>query len=93
MKKLTAAILIALALVTLTSCGNRKAFGAQQTFNRAIIELPNGEILEGDVKSWSRYSDSDLIQVEIDNVTYLVHSSKIILMYDKIAKTPTEDGN
>ena len=51
-------------------------------FDRAIIELRNGTIVEGKVQSWTDFEDSDQIQVKIDGVTYLVHSSNIDLITD-----------
>lgn len=58
-------------------------FDTVYTFNRAIIELPNGEIIEGKVDRWSDYEDGDQIQVTINGTIYLVHSSKCVLINDK----------
>ena len=49
------------------------------TFDRAIIELPNGEIIDGKITSWRDF-DGDQIQVKIDGKTYLVHSSDIVMI-------------
>lgn len=51
-----------------------------QSYERAIIYLPNGEVIEGKVSSWTDYEDGDQIQVKIDGKTYLVHSSNIVLI-------------
>jgi ribosomal protein S1 len=49
-------------------------------YDRAIIYLPNGEIVEGKVTSWTDFKDGDQIQVKIDGKTYLVHSSNVVLI-------------
>lgn len=50
------------------------------TYNRAIISLPNGEVVDGKIQSWRDYEDGDQIQVTVDGKTYLVHSSNIALI-------------
>ena len=80
MKKL---ITLALAgIITIGSlCGcNRQIIDLTYNYNYAIIELPNGEIIEGKVSSWKDYEDGDQIQVVIDGTTYLVHSSNVAMM-------------
>lgn len=42
--------------------------------------MPDGSVVSGKVSSWRDYEDGDQIQVVIDGVTYLVHSSNIVLM-------------
>ena len=51
------------------------------TFDRAIIKLPNGEIVEGEVESWCDYEGNQL-QITIDGKIYLVHSSDAVLIVD-----------
>lgn len=49
-------------------------------FTWAIIQLGNGELIEGEVTSWHNFNDSDIIQVAIDdNLTILAHSSNVLL--------------
>lgn len=72
-----ALIVIALAL---TACGNKDMFDTVYTYEYAIIALPNGEVIEGKVQSWTDYEDGDQIQVKIDGKTYLVHSEDIVLI-------------
>lgn len=80
MKKiLLLTIILMLLVATLSSC-NKQIFDTTYSFDKAIISLPNGEIVEGKVDSWTDYEDGDQIQVEIDGVTYLVHSSNIVLI-------------
>lgn len=78
MKKI---IFIALAFVlfTFTAC-NKQIIDTTYSFDKAIIELPNGEIVEGKVESWTDYDDGDQIQVKIDGKSYLVHSGNVCLI-------------
>jgi S-DNA-T family DNA segregation ATPase FtsK/SpoIIIE len=52
-------------LVMLASCGNMKIIDTTYTFDRAIIRLPNGEVIEGKVESWSDFDDGDVDEVYI----------------------------
>jgi len=63
-----------------TCLGNKQMFDFNYKFNYAIIELPNGKIVEGSIDTWTDYEDGDQIQVKINGVTYLVHSSKCVLI-------------
>lgn len=81
MKKIIAIILSALMLVaTLTGCGNKDMWDTNYTYDRAIISMPDGTILEGKISNWTDYEDGDQIQVTIDGKVYLVHSSNIVLI-------------
>ena len=76
-------ICIGLVLVLLASmlCGcNKQIIDLTYKFDKAIISLPNGEIIEGEIQGWTDYEDGDQIQVVIDGKTYLVHSSQIVLI-------------
>ena len=63
-----------------TCLGNKQTFDFNYNFNYAIIELPNGKVVEGDIDRWTDYDDGDQIQVTISGVTYLVHSSDCVLI-------------
>ena len=82
MKKIVATILAVLTVLSLTGC-NKQLVDFTYSFNRAIISLPNGDVIEGEVDNWTDYEDGDQIQVQIDGVTYLVHSSNIVLVKEK----------
>lgn len=80
MKKKLALIVSAIALaMSLYGC-NKQVVDLTYSYERAIISLPNGEVVDGKVQSWTDYEDGDQIQVKIDGVTYLVHSSQIVLI-------------
>lgn len=64
-----------------TGC-NKQVFDTTYNFSNAIIKLPDDKIVTGEVQSWKDYEDGDQIQVKIDDVTYLVHSSNVVLISD-----------
>ena len=79
MKKKIVAILCATVMAFgLTGC-NKQIFDIQYSFNYAIIQLPNGEIVEGKVDSWKDY-EGEQIQIKIDGVVYLTSSYNCTLM-------------
>ena len=71
-------MLLGMAL-SLGGC-NRQIVDLTYKFDRAIVALPNGEVVEGKLDSWLDYENSDQIQVKIDGVTYLVHSGDVVLI-------------
>ena len=84
MKKFLICLLAAAALVSgvvLAGC-NKQMVDMTYSYERAILSLPNGEVVEGRVSSWTDYEDGDQIQVKIEGKTYLVHSSNIVLISD-----------
>lgn len=86
MKKIVFVTLILVLCLTLTACriGNRDiGFDTKQTFRWAIIQLGNGELIEGPVDSWRDFQESDVVQVTIEGITYLTHYSNAILTTKK----------
>lgn len=81
MKKKIVALLLGLTLTisTLTGCSNKDVWDTVYTFDYAIVELPNGEVVEGKVQSWYDY-EGEQLQVKINGVTYLTSSAKCILI-------------
>lgn len=77
---IAAVIMVIFGAVFLSSCGNKQWIDTTYRYNKCIIELPNGEIVSGDVQSWTDYDDVDQIQVKVNGITYLVHSSDIVLI-------------
>ena len=84
MKKWIAAICaLALLLTVLIIAGcNKQMVDLTYSYEYAIIALPNGEVVEGKVSSWTDFEDGDQIQVKIGGKTYLVHSSNVVLISD-----------
>lgn len=80
MKRILLALLLTALLLVLCACGNRTLFDTTYTFNRAMIAMPDGTVVEGVVTSWRDYDDGDQLQVTINGVTYLTHASNVVLM-------------
>lgn len=78
-KKLIVITVLCAMLFALTGC-NKDMFDTVYRYDRAIIKLPNGDIVEGKVTNWTDYEDGDQIQVKIDGKTYLVHSMNATLI-------------
>jgi hypothetical protein len=86
MKKIICVVLILSLALALTACqvGNRQVgWDTTQTFTYAIIELGNGEVIEGTVTSWRDFDESDVVQFTMNGITYLTHYSKVILTTEK----------
>ena len=82
MKKVIALLLTIIAVLSvlvLSGC-NKQMVDLTYSYEYAIIGLPNGETVEGKVSSWTDFEDGDQLQVKIDGKTYLVHSSKVVLI-------------
>ena len=80
MKHIISIGLIFVVLVIMLCGCNKQIIDTTYTFDKAIVSLPNGEIIEGKIQSWKDYDDGDQIQVVIDGKTYLVHSSQIVMI-------------
>ena len=63
-----------------TTHGNRRLIDTKYRFDRAIIQLPNGEVVDGKVSSWLDYSDSDVVQSTVGGKTYLTHYANVCLI-------------
>lgn len=84
MKKIIAlllAVILLLSAALLAGC-NKQMVDLTYSYEYAIIGLPNGEVVEGKVTSWTDFEDGDQIQVKIAGKTYLVHSSNVVLISD-----------
>ena len=82
MKKILALMLVVIVVLStalLSGC-NKQMLDLTYSYEYAIIGLPNGEVVEGKVSSWTDYEDGDQLQVKINGKTYLVHSSNVVLI-------------
>ena len=82
MKKIIAlllAVIVLLSVCLLAGC-NKQLVDLTYSYEYAIIGLPNGQVVEGKVSSWTDYEDGDQLQIRIDGKTYLVHSSNVVLI-------------
>lgn len=59
---------------------NKQIWDMTFSFERAIISLPDGGVVYGDVVSWKDFDDGDQIQVKLKNgITYLTHISNVVM--------------
>ena len=79
-KHIALAIVLVMTALLLVSCGNKDYFDTVRTYHEAVIAMPDGTVVSGEVQNWRSYGNGDQIQVKIDGITYLVHSSNIVLM-------------
>lgn len=78
MKRIKALAIGVLLITTLTGC-NKTIVDFNYTYNYAVIQLPNGEIVEGKVQEWTDY-EGEQLQIKIDNIVYLCSSYNCVLM-------------
>ena len=81
-KRVALIIFLVIVLVSCTGCYNKQLFDVTYHYDRAIVYLPNGEIVEGRVTSWRDFEDGDSIQIKIDGKTYLTHICNVCLIDD-----------
>ena len=77
-KVLVCSILLVLVLC-FTGC-NRTFMDTTYKFDEAFIQLPDGDVVHGQVQSWRDFEDGDQLQVKIDGVAYLTHASNVVLI-------------
>lgn len=82
MIKKIALLLITIAMaLSLCACGNKTLLDTTYTFDEAIIRLPDGSVISGEVTAWTDYEDGDSLQITLkDGNTYLIHASNAVLI-------------
>lgn len=71
-------IIIATALM-LMGC-NMQVIDTTWRYDYVYITLPEG-LVEGEVRSWTDYTDSDMVQVTMeDGTVYYTHGSNVVLV-------------
>lgn len=82
MKKKVLGIMLAVTIVGgLTGCGNKDMWDTNYTYDRAIIVLPNGEVVDVEVKQWRDYEDGDQLQIIAkDGTVYLTSTLNCTLI-------------
>lgn len=78
-KKILCIVAIGSVMLGLAGC-NKQVFDTTYSYERVILSLPNGEVIEGKVQKWTDYADGDQIQVKIDGKQYLIHSENVVLI-------------
>ena len=60
--------------------GNRQVVDTVWGYAYGIVKQADGKIIEGKVKSWLDFDESDMLQITfLDKGTYLVHSVNVTL--------------
>lgn len=77
-RKLLSLVGIILIATNLTGC-NKQIIDLNYTYNYAIIQLQNGDVVEGSIDSWKDY-EGEQLQIKIDGVTYLTNSYNCTLI-------------
>lgn len=73
-------VVLAMLMVCLTGCGNYNLLDASWEFNRALIELPGGEVIDVQVDSWSDADDGEQLTIKAsDGQVYLVSANNCVL--------------
>lgn len=80
MKKILTVCVSALTVIMLMTGCNKQVIDLTYSYSWAQLKMPNGTIVEGNVETWCDY-EGDQLQVVIDGVTYLVHSSNVVLRH------------
>ena len=73
-------IIVGVASVLLMAGCNKQVIDLTYEYSWAQLKMPDGTIVEGNIESWCDY-EGDQLQVVIDGVTYLVHSSNIVMCH------------
>ena len=89
MKKIIFLLGVLSAVLCMSSC-NYQMVDLTYNFDYAYIRLPNGEVIEGAVRSWRDYEDGDQLQVTIGDTTYLTHASNVCLVSHYYYESPDE---
>ena len=81
--KLIIATISLVFLTTILAGCNKDIWQTDYEFKKAIVKLPNGEIVEGEVEEWTSYREKPMVKVKIKGgKQYLGHSNNIILYND-----------
>lgn len=80
MKKILTVCVSALTVIMLMTGCNKQVLDLTYSYSWAQLKMPDETIVEGKLNSWNDY-EGDQLQVVIDGVTYLVHSSNVVLRH------------
>lgn len=81
---LVSLVLIAfVCIVMVAGCGNKDYFDTVRTYDKAIIQLANGEVVETKIKNWTDYDGEQLQITAKDGTVYLTSSFRCDLINTK----------
>ena len=72
-----------IAIIFCGGCGNKDPFDIAHTYDKAIIKLANGEVVEIKIKSWTDYDGEQLQVTAEDGTVYLTSSFRCDLIKTK----------
>ena len=78
-------IIFAVVIFILCICAgcNQTLIDTVYKFDRAIIEMPGGEVVEIEVQQWGDYDGEQIQIIAKDGTVYLVSSNNCVLIRDK----------
>ena len=83
MKKVIAIILAVIVIaVCFAGCGNYDMLDTNYVYDRAIIQLANGEVIEVEIDKWSDYDGEQIQIIAKDGTVYLTSSFRCDLIND-----------
>lgn len=59
--------------------GNKTILDTTYRFDEAIVKLPDGSVITGEVEKWNDY-EGDVVQVKMGGKTYLTQYSNVVLI-------------
>lgn len=88
MKKLTILFAVILSILSLSGCvGNNEIWDGftneSNTFGYAMVELPNGQIYEGEIDKWADY-ESDAVKIRFKDGQVIVTSYNKAVLFKSI---------
>ena len=82
MKKIAFLLITLLLSSVLIGCGNYDTFDTVYEYDRAIIQLANGEVIEVEIASWCDYEGEQIQTTTPDGTVYLTSSLRCDLIKD-----------
>ena len=82
MKKIIITLLVVAMLATMVGCGNMDMVDTVYTYDRAIIQLANGDIVEVDIAKWRDYDGEQVQIIAEDGTVYLTSTYRCDLIKD-----------
>ncbi len=73
-------LLVIFTLSTITGCGNKTILDTTYTYDRAIIQLADGTVVDTKIKSWTDYEGEQIQVIAEDGTVYLTSSFRCDLI-------------
>lgn len=81
-KKLAILILTIIVLLFTVACANRDIWDTNRTYDRAIINFGNDNIIEIEIKQWRDYDGEQFQIIDKDGNIYLCSSFNTVMIND-----------